>query len=82
MKITKVLLSLVITAAAGMLVFPLLLLLALALLQALVIESLRKIFQQPVSKNLAQISFHKEAHWQKINLLPRCQHGLATAAKK
>ncbi len=77
MKLIRCLSSPVIILAVVLLALPFFLLLVIALLQALLIELLRKIFRRPALENLIQISFHREPPWQKINLLPHYQHRLS-----
>jgi len=82
MKLIRCLSFPVITLAVVLLAFPFFLLLVIALLQALLIELLRKIFRRPAMENLIQISFHKAAPLQKANLPPHYQHGLSGGMKK
>ena len=76
MKLMRCLSFPVITLAVVLLALPFILLLLIALLQALLIELIKKIFRRPTVENLNQISFRKRVPLQKINLLPHYQHGL------
>jgi len=76
MKTINFLSSLVITMVAVVLACLLLLLLLIVFLQALVIESIRKMSQRSTLENVVQLSFDKETHSPNNNLLPNYQRGL------